>query len=107
MANQESMTMDAGARADFQRDLNDARALLELSGTNEERKKYRKAAELILLKALKVEPENTEAKALLQAARAAPAPLQTPPSAPAPKQQQAPPPAPKQQQQALKQQALK
>jgi hypothetical protein len=51
-------------------DLHDARSLLEQSGTEEEKRKYRKAAEIILLKALHAEPENKEAKALLQSARA-------------------------------------
>lgn len=51
-------------------DLHDARSLLEQSGTEDEKRKYRKAAEIILLKALHQEPENKEAKALLQSARA-------------------------------------
>jgi len=53
-------------------DLHDARALLEHAGTEEEKKKYRKAAEIILLKALRQDPENTEAQMLLQSARALP-----------------------------------
>ena len=51
-------------------DLHDARSLLEQSGTEDEKRKYRKAAEIILLKSLHAEPENKEAKALLQSARA-------------------------------------
>jgi hypothetical protein len=57
---------------DISQDLHDARALLEQSGTEDEKRKYRKAAEIILLKTLRFEPENAEAKALLQSARAVP-----------------------------------
>jgi hypothetical protein len=46
--------------------------LLEQSGNEDEKRKYRKAAELILLKAVHLEPENEEAKILLQSARAVP-----------------------------------
>ena len=56
---------------DISQDLRDARALLEQSGTEDEKRKYHKAAEIILLKTLRLEPENREAKALLQSARAA------------------------------------
>ena len=44
--------------------------LLEQSGTQDERKKYRKAAEIILLKTLHLDPENAGAQALLQSVRA-------------------------------------
>jgi hypothetical protein len=54
---------------DIDQDLHDARGLLEQSGTEGEKRKYRKAAEIILLKALHHDPENKEAKALLQSAR--------------------------------------
>src|SRR5262249_44955232 len=43
--------------------------LLERSGTRDEKKKYRKAAEIILLKSLNANPSNEEAKVLLQHAR--------------------------------------
>jgi len=56
--------------AQVKQDLHDARMLLEQSGTPEERKKYRKAAEIILLKTLYREPENAGARALLQSLRA-------------------------------------
>ena len=59
--------------AQIQQDLNDARMLLEKSGGQDERKKYRKAAEIILLKTLHFDPENEKARALLQYARSAPA----------------------------------
>lgn len=55
---------------DISQDLRDARALLEQSGTEDEKRKYHKAAEIILLKTLRLEPENREAKALIQSARA-------------------------------------
>ena len=55
---------------DIHLDLADARSLLERSGTEDEKRKYRKAAEIILLKAINLEPESKEAKALLQSARA-------------------------------------
>ena len=57
---------------DIHQDLHDARTLLEQSGNEDEKRKYRKAAELILLKAVHLEPENEEAKILLQSARAIP-----------------------------------
>src|SRR5215469_8949889 len=55
---------------DIRHDLHDARSLLEHAGTEEEKKKYRKAAEIILLKALRQDPDNIEAQMLLQGARA-------------------------------------
>jgi hypothetical protein len=55
---------------DIRQDLQDARTLLEQSGSEEEKRKYRKAAEIILLKAVHQEPDNEEAKILLQSARA-------------------------------------
>ncbi len=57
--------------AQIRQDLQDARMLLEQSGTQDERKKYRKAAEIILLKTLYLDPENAGARALLQSVRAA------------------------------------
>jgi len=54
----------------LQQDLHDARVLIEQSGTPEEMKRYRKAAEIILVKALHGHPGSEEAKALLQCARA-------------------------------------
>jgi cytoskeletal protein RodZ len=68
--NEEGQWLQSAIRADIQQDLRDARGLLEQSGTNDEKKKYRKAAEIILLKTLNLDPENQEAKVLLQSARA-------------------------------------
>jgi len=71
--NAEAEALQAQIQAAIKRDLDDARGLLEHSGGESERKKYRKAAELILIKALNLDPENKEAKALLQGAKAVPA----------------------------------
>src|SRR5215467_14300972 len=68
--NSEAQTLQSAIRADIRQDLHDARGLLEQSGTKEEKKKYCKAAEIILIKTLNVDPENKEAKMLLQSARA-------------------------------------
>src|SRR5215467_1875859 len=68
--NSEAQTLQSAIRADIRQDLHDARGLLEQSGTKEEKKKYCKAAEIILIKSLNVDPENKEAKMLLQSARA-------------------------------------
>jgi serine/threonine-protein kinase len=54
----------------LKQDLHDARVLIEQSGTPEETRRYRKAAEIILVKALHGNPGSEEAKALLQCARA-------------------------------------
>jgi len=62
-------------KSDTQQDLRDARALLEQIGSDDEKRKYRKAAEIILLKATRLDPENEEAKILLQSVRGITAPL--------------------------------
>jgi len=58
-------------RNDIERDLDDARALLDQAATSEDGKKYRKAAEIVLTKVLRVDPENDEAKVLLQSMQSA------------------------------------
>src|SRR5215475_4754232 len=68
--NEEALLLQSALRAELQQDLHDARGLIEQSGTKEEKKKYRKAAEIILLKTLNLDPENEEARVLLQSARA-------------------------------------
>src|SRR5262249_30992174 len=88
-ANAEAKALQSAIHADVQRDLNDARGLLEQAGSNDEVKKYRKAAEIILLKTLYMDPEHEGAKALLQTARnlkemPAPRPVLVPPPAPVP-----------------------
>jgi len=68
--NSEAQILQSAIRADIRQDLHDARGLLEQSGTKDEKKKYCKAAEIILIKTLNVDPENKETKMLLQSARA-------------------------------------
>jgi hypothetical protein len=68
--NEEAKSLEAAIRSEFQQDFYDVRALLEQSGSKEERKKYHRAAEIILLKILNLAPDNAEAKMLLQSARA-------------------------------------
>ena len=68
--NVEAQALEAAIRSDIQQDLHDARCLLEHSGTPEEKKKYFKAAEIILVKALLMDPDNEEAKMLMQSTRA-------------------------------------
>lgn len=82
MSNQDS------SKTHIQQDLRDARGLLEQAGSEDEQRKYRKAAEIILIKALRLDPENEEAKILLQSVRGVPvtitqspylSPVQAPP----------------------------
>jgi hypothetical protein len=86
-SNSEAQALQQAIREDIRQDVHDARTLLEQSGTPEEKKKYRKASEIILTKTLQLDPENEEAKALLQSARAVPG-LQPP--SPPPQQHQQP-----------------
>src|SRR5215510_13159655 len=68
--NEEGLALQAAIRSDMQQDMNDARALLEDSHQQEDPQKHRKAAEIILLKILYLDPENEQAKILLAATRA-------------------------------------
>ena len=68
--NSEALALQGAIRTDMQRDMNDARALLEDSRHQEDPQKHRKAAEIILLKILYLDSENEQAKILLSAARA-------------------------------------
>jgi hypothetical protein len=101
--NEEAQALQSAIRADVRRDLDDARALLDQSatGTKDDSKKYRKAAEIILLKTLYLDPENQEAKVLLQSARAMSGsnaavitPLEKPQTRPVPPRVEAPQAAP-------------
>jgi len=88
--NAAAVQLQTSIRADMQRDLSDARALIEESRNKPEAQKYRKAAEIILLKALYLDPDNEGAKTLLSSMRAvAEDPSTTvpalPPVVPAPK----------------------
>jgi hypothetical protein len=89
--NSEALTLQAAIRTDMQRDMNDARALLEDSRHQEDPQKHRKAAEIILLKILYLDPENEQAKILLSAARASEAHSAPRVARPAPKRQVPPP----------------
>ena len=67
--NAEANTLYEAVQSDIQRDLNDARALLEDSRTMTDGQKYRKAAEIILLKILYLDASHAEAKDLLAQAK--------------------------------------
>jgi len=67
--NTSALEMQSAVRFDMQRDLSDARALIEESRTKPNAAKYRKAAEIILLKALYLDPDSEGAKTLLSSIR--------------------------------------
>ena len=68
--NADAKALQAAVSTDIQRDLTDARALLEDAERMDDGHKYRKAAEIILLKILYLDPSHIDAKALLAAAKA-------------------------------------
>jgi len=68
--NADAKALQAAVSTDIQRDLTDARALLEDAERMEDGHKYRKAAEIILLKILYLDPAHIDAKALLATAKA-------------------------------------
>lgn len=65
--NADTEALLSAIRIDLQRDLNDARALLEQAGTDDEQRTLAKAAQLILLKIIGIDPGHAEAKSLLRA----------------------------------------
>ena len=67
--NSAALEIQSAVRFDMQRDLSDARALIEESRNKPEAQKYRKAAEIILLKALYLDPDSDGAKTLLSSIR--------------------------------------
>ena len=67
--NVEAKALHAAVLSDIQRDLTDARALLEDARKMEDGQKYRKAAEIILLKILYLDPSHAEAKDLLSGSK--------------------------------------
>ncbi|HET9943884.1 MAG TPA: hypothetical protein VFR05_11100, partial [Terriglobia bacterium] len=67
--NAEANSLHEAVLADIQRDLNDARALLEDSRSMSDGQKYRKASEIILLKILYIDSTHAEARELLAQAR--------------------------------------
>jgi hypothetical protein len=79
--NTEARVLLDAIRSDMQRDVDDARALLEDSRKREDGQKYRKAAEIILLKIIYIDPEHSDAKALLASVKggAEPPPLASTP----------------------------
>jgi hypothetical protein len=66
--NKEAQSLMASIQADMRRDLEDVRALIALA-SGDDGTKYRRAAELILLKLLRLDPQNEDAKALMQTVR--------------------------------------
>ena len=70
--NKEVESLQRAIRSDIQRDLEDVRSLIEDSDADGDKKKYRKAAEIILRKTLNIDPENDEARSLLQTLRSMP-----------------------------------
>jgi hypothetical protein len=76
--NAEANALHEAVQADIQRDLNDARALLEDSRGMTDGQKYRKAAEIILLKILYLDATHVEAKELLAVAKGSAAATPTP-----------------------------
>jgi hypothetical protein len=67
--NSEGRRLQTAIQKEIQRDLTDAHALIEDSRNRNDGAKYRKAAEIILLKVLYLDPDNDAAKALRANAR--------------------------------------
>ena len=67
--NAEARAIQAAILSDISRDLTDARALLNDAQRGDGGHKYRKAAEIILLKILYVDPDHAEAKSMLATAK--------------------------------------
>src|SRR5262245_61050468 len=67
--NAEAKSLQSAIRSDIQRNLDDARALLEDSLRNDNLQEHRKAAEILLLKILYLDPEHREAKILLSSGK--------------------------------------
>jgi len=74
----EAQTLRAAVYADVDQDLSDARVLLTDSESRSDGHKYRKAAEIILLKILYLDANHAEAKSLLATAKGVAAPVLTP-----------------------------
>jgi hypothetical protein len=68
--NAEAKHLQSAIRSDIQRNLDDARALMEDSRRNDNLQEHRKAAEILLLKILYLDPEHREAKILLSSGKA-------------------------------------
>jgi hypothetical protein len=72
--------LHSAIQRDLHRDLADAAALLEDSVSQGDGQKYKKAAEIILLKVIYLDPDNAQAKALLAKAKTASAASQPNPA---------------------------
>jgi len=69
--NAEAKALQSAIRSDIRRNLDDARALLEDSRRHDNLPEHRKAAEILLLKILYLDPDHEEAKILLNSGKAA------------------------------------
>jgi PEGA domain len=67
--NAEGKSLQSAIRSDIQRNLDDARVLLEDSRRNDNLAEHRKAAEILLLKILYLDPDHEEAKILLNSGK--------------------------------------
>ena len=67
--NAEGTSLQSAIRSDIQRNLDDARVLLEDSRRHDNLPEHRKAAEILLLKILYLDPENEEARILLNSGK--------------------------------------
>src|SRR5262245_26812286 len=67
--NAEGKSLQSAIRSDIQRNLDDARVLLEDSRRNDNSAEHRKAAEILLLKILYLDPDHEEAKILLNSGK--------------------------------------
>src|SRR5947207_4137812 len=72
--NAEAKSLQSAIRSDIQRNLDDARTLMEDSRRNANLQEHRKAAEILLLKILYLDPEHDEAKKLLNSGKNMPQP---------------------------------
>src|SRR6267142_1951161 len=70
--NAEAKSLQSAIRSDIERNLDDARVLLEDSRRHDNLQEHRKAAEILLLKILYLDPEHEEAKTLLSSAKNGP-----------------------------------
>jgi hypothetical protein len=77
--NIEAQALRAAVYADVEQDLSDARVLLTDSESRPDGHKYRKAAEIILLKILYLDPTHSEARTLLATAKGTTEPVQSTP----------------------------
>jgi hypothetical protein len=68
--NVDAKSLQSAIRSDIQRNLDDARTLLEDSRRNDNLSEHRKAAEILLLKILYLDPDHEEAKKILASTKA-------------------------------------